>query len=214
MPVRKIPKNYRSITGRLPSTINGRCIGYESKLERDFYLRLEFDPTIESYEEQPLRLTGVVDDRKVSYTPDCLVKFLGCRPARIIEVKYQSELEEKAAELEPRFALARSHAQENGMEFGVETEQEIYAGSIDNYRLLYRFTKPPNHFELKKKKIFESLEKLGNLSLKNLLMSLGADRKSQAEYTTSIWHLLYKGNLEADLNEPIGYHTIIRIPNG
>ena len=76
MPVRKIPKTYRSISGRFPSVLNSRLIGYESKLERDFFVTLEFDRTILRYEEQPVRITGVVGGKKISYVPDCLIQYL------------------------------------------------------------------------------------------------------------------------------------------
>ena len=56
MPVRKIPKNYRSVTGTFPSYKNKRNIFYESLLERDFYLLLEFNDDVISYEEQPFRI--------------------------------------------------------------------------------------------------------------------------------------------------------------
>jgi len=214
MPVRKIPKSFRSVTGRFPSVINGRCVGYESKLERDFFLRLEFDQTVESYEEQPLRLTGLAGDREVSYTPDCLVRYRDGKPDRIVEVKYQSELEEKAKEFEPRFALARNHARLNGLEFVIATDADIYDGAIDNYRLIYRFSKPPNNLLSKKKPIFEALGHAEGRCLSDLLQSLGADRHIQAEYTPSIWHLIFAGEIQADLTMPIDYRTIMRLSNG
>jgi len=215
MPVRKIPKTYRSISGRFPSAINnGRCIGYESKLERDFYLRKEFDRTISDYEEQPIRFTGVVNAKNVSYTPDTRINFLDGKPGQIVEVKYQEDLEEMADELEPRFTLAREHTKENGMDFVIATEKEIYAGCLDNYRLIYRFTKPPNNFGPKRELIIAFIESAGELTLKDLLLSFGEDRTIHAEYTTTIWHLLYTGEIEADLSEPIGYQTVLRITNG
>lgn len=215
MPVRKIPKTYRSISGRFPSAINkGRCIGYESKLERDFYLCKEFDRTISDYEEQPIKFSGEVDGKKVSYTPDSLINFHDGKPAQIVEIKYQEELTEKADELKPRFDLARNHTKENGMEFVIATEEEIYAGCINNYRLIYRFTKPPINSGPKIERITALIESAGTLTLKDLLLLLGETRAIQAQYTTTIWHLLYTGEIEANLNEPIGYQTILRIKNG
>lgn len=215
MPVRKIPKTYRSISGRFPSAINkGRCIGYESKLERDFYQKKEFDRTITSYEEQPIRFTGVVNGKNISYTPDTQIYFRDGKPGQIVEIKYLEELEEKAAELEPRFTLAREHTRENGMDFVIVTEKEIYAGCLENYRLIYRFTKPPKNFGPKRERIIELIENAGELTLKDLLLSFGDDRKVYAEYSTTIWHLLYTGEIEADLSVQIGYQTILRITNG
>lgn len=214
MPVRKIPKSFRSVTGRFPSVINGRCIGYESKLERDFFLRLEFDRTIESYEEQPLRLTGHVGDRHVSYTPDCLIKYRDGKSNRIVEVKYQSELQKKAQELEPRFTLARNHCREIGFEFAIVTDVDVYDGAIDNYRLIYRFSKPPNRLESRKAPIIDAFRHAPSQSLGDLLRMLGPDRLTQAEFTPVIWHLLYSGTIETDLSTPIDYKTLLRLSHG
>ena len=56
MGVRKIKKSYISSTGHFKSYKNDKLIEYESILERDFYMTLEFDDEVLSYEEQPLRI--------------------------------------------------------------------------------------------------------------------------------------------------------------
>ena len=56
MVARIIPKNYRNVTGRLASPKNRRLVGFESMLEKDFYLLLEFDINVETFEEQPVTL--------------------------------------------------------------------------------------------------------------------------------------------------------------
>lgn len=57
MPVRKIPKRYRSVTGTFPVK-NKRNIFYESLLERDFYfLLLNLMIGIISYETTLLKFT-------------------------------------------------------------------------------------------------------------------------------------------------------------
>lgn len=45
-PVRKIGKNHRSITGALASSKAPPGSRYESALERDFYVRLDFDSRV------------------------------------------------------------------------------------------------------------------------------------------------------------------------
>lgn len=56
MPVRKIPKNYLSVTGGFASRKNGRMLGFESPLERDYMILLEYDDLVERFEEQPVRV--------------------------------------------------------------------------------------------------------------------------------------------------------------
>ena len=49
MPVRKIQKNFLSVTGVFYSLKNKKGIAYESLLKRDYFLFLEFDNTVLSY---------------------------------------------------------------------------------------------------------------------------------------------------------------------
>ena len=42
MPVRTIPKNYRNLTGLVPNTRTSGMTAFESTLERDFLLLLDF----------------------------------------------------------------------------------------------------------------------------------------------------------------------------
>lgn len=75
MPVRKIKKSYRSVTGVMTSRKTGRMVASESTLERDLFILLEFDPMVETFEEQPVRLTYPNDKGKTSsYTPDALCR--------------------------------------------------------------------------------------------------------------------------------------------
>jgi hypothetical protein len=51
MPVRIIPKNYRNLTGLVANTKAQRMTAFESTLEKDFLLLLDFDPAVGTYEE-------------------------------------------------------------------------------------------------------------------------------------------------------------------
>ena len=52
MPVRQIPPQFRSLTGRFASGKVRRAVAFESSLERDLELLLEFDPRVLEFEEQ------------------------------------------------------------------------------------------------------------------------------------------------------------------
>src|SRR2546421_5301425 len=76
MPVRIIPKNYRSLTGLVPNTRTQSMTAFESSLERDFLLLLDFDPDVEFYEEQPVKITYHDESgRRRTYTPDVFVRY-------------------------------------------------------------------------------------------------------------------------------------------
>ncbi len=73
MAVRKIPKNYLFVTGGFSSQKSESISGFESLLEKDYLLLLDFDDSVESFEVQPVKIpvTGV----RNGYVPDVLVKY-------------------------------------------------------------------------------------------------------------------------------------------
>jgi hypothetical protein len=91
LPVRKIPKNYRSVTGRIAKHRDGDSAGFESTLERDHYIVLSFDPLIAAFVEQPVEIAFTDASGKArTYTPDALERFIdGSR--RLVKVKYVNE---------------------------------------------------------------------------------------------------------------------------
>lgn len=87
MPSRKIPKNYRSVTGTFPSLKNNSNISYESLLERDFYMLLEFDSNVKEYEEQPFTIKYQRNNNTYKYTPDVLVHYYDNTLPTVYEIK-------------------------------------------------------------------------------------------------------------------------------
>lgn len=214
MPVRKIPKTSCSVRGQFPSVINCRSIAFESLLERDFYLSLEFDRTIESYEEQPLRITDIVNGKKVQYTPDCLVTYKDGNTPLLAEIKPHKELAKEKPDLQRRLAAGSSYAKANGMRFQVFTEDDIRTPELETYRYLYGFSRPPRELASHKDTILNLVTLAGKTTLAQLLGQLSPERTVQAKYTPVIWHLLFTGELVTDFSHPIGYSTILRTTHG
>ena len=146
MVARSIPKNYRNVTGRFASAKNQNLIGFESTLEKDFFLLLEFDRRVESFEEQPVTITyRGLEGRVCHYTPDALVRYQAAlagepdwRPV-LYEVKYRSDLREHGVEYRPKFKAARRYARDRGWRFRVVTEREIRTSRLSNIRFLLRY---------------------------------------------------------------------------
>ncbi len=72
----RIPGVYqrqRHMPGRWFSTTAGCFLEYESLLERDWMLLMDFDREVEWMCEQPLRLRYSKDGRPASHVPDLLV---------------------------------------------------------------------------------------------------------------------------------------------
>jgi len=74
-PVRSpgVYRRQRHMPGHWFSSTAGRFLEYESLLERDWMLLMDFDRQVEWICEQPLRLRYRVDGKPVSHVPDLLV---------------------------------------------------------------------------------------------------------------------------------------------
>lgn len=64
----------RALTGRV-ALAGGGAAGYESSLERDWLIALDFDWRVARIQEQPYTLAYVFDGKARRYTPDILAEF-------------------------------------------------------------------------------------------------------------------------------------------
>ncbi|ORU94319.1 MAG: hypothetical protein A6F70_08335 [Cycloclasticus sp. symbiont of Bathymodiolus heckerae] len=75
MPARKIPLNYRNITGYVQSDKGGDYTYFESGLERDALILAEYDENVLSFKTQPKKFTYERDGKNRSYTPDIFIAY-------------------------------------------------------------------------------------------------------------------------------------------
>jgi len=143
MPVRIIPKNYRSLTGLVSNTRTQSMAAFESSLERDFLVLLDFDPDVEFYEEQPLTITYADErGRRRTYTPDVFVRYridplqAKPNPPLLCEVKYRDDLRQHWTDYRPKFRAAGRYARQQGWRFRVVTERHIRTPYLDNVKFL------------------------------------------------------------------------------
>lgn len=190
---RRIRPNSRSQTGRFWSRKNGRVhVPYESLLEHDFCVNLEFDTSVQSFESQPLtveyqrpngrRCVGHLDYLVVHYADT------GLKPA-IVDVKTQSELTTRFHELEPRFRAACEHAHANGMLYHIRSERRIRTPFFYNARRLLRYLRdePDPRYE----RIFLSeLTRRRHVTFQNLMDECFSDPQERLESITTLWTLI------------------------
>jgi len=138
MPVRKVSNHGGNIIGRFPSTKMERMIAFESLLERDFIYLLEYDPSVEWFEEQPLSIEYKQEGKRLQYTPDFhLIEhgqhvLVECKPERFVETE----------ENRHKFAAARVWCRESGWEFRIMTDQQIRSGfRLQNVKLMARYAR-------------------------------------------------------------------------
>lgn len=213
MPVRKIKKNYRSVTGYFASIKNGRNVAYESLLERDFFLLLEFDRSVSSYEEQPMRLSYHYGNKNIPYTPDVLVQYKAeALSPCIFEIKYSDEIKEKKVFLREKFEQIEEYLRSNDMKFKLFTELDIRTQFLENAKMIYRFASVNDmYYDERINKIIEILEVGGAMSITECMKQLSPNRYDQAIYLPYLWHLIFIGKVSIDMDCKITNDSLIGI---
>ena len=202
MPVRKIPKNYRNVTGVAAS---GKAVGpaqFESTLERDFLALLDFSQEVERYEVQPIKIEWR-DERgdTRSYTPDVLIEFIPelNRQPWLCEVKYRADIKKHWATLHPKFIQGIRSAKQRSWRFRLITEIEIRTPLLANVRFLaaFRLRSVPT---ADTENLLETLAAVRKTTPSDLLQTITDDAWRRAEYIPTLWHLLACHRIGADLD--------------
>lgn len=192
MPVRKIPKNHLVVTGGYSSDKADRLVGFESLLEKEYMLFLDFDETILTYEEQPVRIpvTGVPR----GYTVDLLVHFADpARPSELVEVKPQYYLDRHSEKYAPKFAAADEYCKEKGWHFVIKTEADIRIPKLQNLKFLRRYRNIAIT-EQQRETIIALLKQSNGHASSELLLNALPDSERDA-WLPVIWHLLLTKNI-------------------
>ncbi|MHB1568153.1 MAG: TnsA-like heteromeric transposase endonuclease subunit [Solirubrobacteraceae bacterium] len=200
-PVR-IPGVYqrqRHMPGRWFSTTVGRFLEYESLLERDWMLLLDFDREVEWICEQPLRLRYVSDGRRVSHVPDLLVWRLGA--PEVCDVKSDERLDDPTfrAQVEAT-GLACAEA---GIGYRVlsEPDQQLLA----NVRWLTGFRERPPDPDGERARMLARLA-TGSCTIAELV----AVAREPMLARPVLMNLLWAGDALVDVSAPVGEDSVVR----
>lgn len=199
MPVRKIPKNHLVVTGCYASATTKEMMEFESLLEKEHMLLLDFDPDVEDLEEQPVRIpvlgvpAGYVVDLTIRFRPD------SGRSTELVEVKPKSYLEKNAAHYEPKFNAAHRYCEERGWKFVIRTEDDIRTPRLQNLKFLRSFRNRVISEEQRDR--IRTLMKAagGYCSSEGLLNALEA--QDREVWLPVIWSMVLTGDLVTDLDD-------------
>lgn len=218
MPVRKIPKNYLNVTGRVAHGPNSEQSGFESLLEKDYLLCLQFDASVEHFEVQSVQVP--VPGHRKPYTPDVLVRYWpgprgGLIEPDLVEVKPKDILKRKAEEFAPKFKAAAAFARTQGWNFRILTEESIRTQRLENIKFLREFRRRPQD-SAREQAVVNMLSSLGTgATSASLVQSLepsgGVD--SFAIWYPVIWRLVYLRKIEIDLDVPMAEIVPLWLPN-
>jgi hypothetical protein len=209
-PARRIRLSHRSLTGR--TATGGSSVSFESALERDWSILLDFDPDVAGFLEQPFTLSYAHEGRQHHYTPDFMAEFgrqTGQSKRVVYEVKYRDELRRDWLEYRPRFQAANRHCRAQGWTFTILTEQEIRTPLLENAKFLRQYptirVKP-----LVRSRLIETLHSLGPTTLEELLTTACAGVHSREETLPTLWSLIATRQVVCDLHQPLMMYSEIR----
>jgi len=209
MPVRRIPKNYRSVTGLVASDdASHQVTAYESSLERDCIKHLIFNKNGARHEEQPVTISFICAGKQHSYTPDLLITYRNdVAPANtwkplLAEVKYRSDLLKDWPRLKPKFHAARQYAIERAWDFTIITDSEIRTPYLKNITLLLECRKHRTN-EVVTNVLLDALDNLGDSNPDTLLRSVSQDSLTRATMIPTLWQLVADYRIGAELEKPL-----------
>lgn len=204
-PVRKIPKNYLSVTGAFPSKKSSEPLAYESTLERDLYQLLDFDDYVTQITSQPVTIEYASPEIGIStYTPDSYVHYhkeSGKKPM-LVEVKYREDLRKTWAQERYKYKAAIRYANQRGWRFKILTDVEIRSDYLENAKYL------ANYINLQADqraalKMISLCEQAGSTSPNEILSAMCHSKVERAELLPILWHLISTGSIHTDLSRPL-----------
>lgn len=210
-PVRIIGPNRRSLTGLVVS--NGASQAFESSLERDFLVLLDFNRQVESFHAQPVTIRYRYCGRNRRYTPDVYVTYFDGQTPTLYEVKYRDDLRRDWSKLRPGFKAAIRFAKREGAKFRIITEKEIRTPLLSNIKFLRHCMKQSAQ-ESVEEQVVRTLATLGESTPGEVIKAAFRDDRHRLHALSSLWRMVATGRIEADLEGPISMQTPIWVVVG
>jgi hypothetical protein len=205
----KSQPNYATLTGQLTALKDQLLKVFQSPLERDYLVLLDFDADIQSFDDQPLTIEYLHDGRSRTYTPDVLVHHRSRKRPALTEIKSTRDLELNGKEYEARFQAARQAADNRGWDFVVLTESDIHTPFFENAKFLLPFRRYPRlepEFQL----VGGQLVELGESTPRRLVEAASNRMKTDNAFRVSMHpdSQIHQGRLLAMIWKNISEHWI------
>ncbi|MCG7501077.1 TnsA endonuclease N-terminal domain-containing protein [Tenacibaculum sp. Mcav3-52] len=204
-------KNF-SLSGNIVSLKMNDLISFESSLERDYIHLLEFNSSVVTYSEQPLKIFFSVGTKKYYYVPDFYVKFNDGRKDEIIEVKYKDDLEKNKSKYQNKFKAAKLFCESNNMKFRVIDETQIRTTQLINCKFLLPYRRIKNGIDYLDVVILEERIKHFEFATpKNIINDsfFSEDRKAELLYT--LWYMIANDMVSVNLDKKITMNSQIKV---
>lgn len=204
MGARRIGLNYRSVTGVLCSEKHPGGAEYESPVEHDFYVLLEFDPLVTGYEPQPVEIPyRKPNGRQGRYYPDTLVR-VRWGHSLLYEVKSYADLHDPGIRdvLIAKCRAGRRFARENGWQFRVITDRMIRTSCCFNAEFLLPYRRRELNAP-RAKKLIAQVESSRTCGIGVAELISGLDYEEAARTVSLMWALVAQQRLFVNLSVPL-----------
>jgi hypothetical protein len=205
-PVRKIRASSGKVLGHVPSAKMSRMVWFESLLERDFIMTLDYREDITWFAEQPFEIKYIHKRREHRYIPD----FLSVRNGRpwVTEVKptafADTEDNRRKAAVGARWCEGRD------WDYSVVTEIDIRVEpQLSNIKLLTYYARQNVSTKLSEQIRYLLRESSDAIQLSRLCRTVLPDQPHMAR--TVIFHLAFWHRLQLSMDEAIGAETRVWI---
>ncbi|MBN9422240.1 MAG: TnsA endonuclease N-terminal domain-containing protein [Candidatus Accumulibacter sp.] len=201
MPARKVvTRRGRRFRGYFPSRKLGRMVAWESLLERDAILLLEFSSGVVSYREQPVLIEYFDGQQIRGYYPDFEADLTD---GDVLHVEVKASFQLAKPKIESKFRVIAADYRRRQHDFRIITEAEIRREPMhSNLKNLARYSRHCETLESTRRQI-SFLLKDGALPMN----ALGLD-------DACIWRLLACGYLHCNLAAPIMATTLLSLQGG
>lgn len=193
---------YTSLSGVVISKKNQTHVWFESGLEKDFSLLMEYHPSVNHYTEQPITIEYQIDDKTRIYTPDFLVHF-GPDDIKpwLCEIKYREDLKINFSKYKPRFRAAIEYCKGEGWEFRLLTEMDIRTPLLENLKFLHKYDYEyldANSYHL----VLDRVKELGITTPRELFLTLEDEKFDfRGKCIYSLWYAIKISDIECDYSE-------------
>lgn len=213
-PVRTIGTSRRALTGRVKLYAGGAA-SFESSLERDWLIAVDFDPFSVQVKEQPFSVHYTLDGKARRYTPDLLVEYSRPRqPSNVIvyEVKPLEDLRADWKVFQARFKAAVRYCRQRGWRFKIVTEKHIRTPFVENAKFLRRYRNLSEQ-SLFRGQILYTLKALGQTTPQALLAAAYLQEEKRMAALPELWRLIACRHIATLLNESLTMQSPIWLPD-
>lgn len=213
--VRKIHNtNSAKVIGRFFSRKMGSHLPFESTMERDWLLWLEYRRDIVRFACQPMTFRYAVDGQDRRYTPDMLGELAGDAGAVCYEVKPAKQLESPS--LQAKLWTCGLAVEKKGYRFEVVTEQEIRVEpQLTNLKRLGAYVRGEHLTGSERAALHRVMRQRGSASIQTVCKLL-ADECPHVGLA-ALYREIFCGDLEVDISQvvtPLSHVTLREVNHG